>query len=137
MRRLPQHRPRQRRSLQPGSVARRYGRHARARREAVGRRARETRRVARAHQRDEPESMRIAVAAFALAAHLAGASSDEITLTAASVNVVEPGTPVKVTILRWSSEDELRPIVTALAAPPAQPSDAARANAAAAGRGRA
>jgi hypothetical protein len=45
---------------------------------------------------------------------------------------------VKIKILRWSTEDETRPIVTALAAPPAQPSDVARANAsAAAGRGRA
>jgi hypothetical protein len=81
--------------------------------------------------------MRIAVAALALAVHLAGAPSDEITFTAASVNVAEPGTPVKITVLRWSTEDELRPIVTALASPPAQPSDVARANAAAAGRGRA
>ena len=71
--------------------------------------------------------------------------SDEITYTAQSVNVAEPGTPVKITILRWSTEDERRPIVTALAAPPAQPSElaqnaAARAGAArgrgAAGRGR-
>jgi hypothetical protein len=81
--------------------------------------------------------MRIAVAALALAAHLAGAPSDEITFTAASVNVAEPGVPVKIKVLRWSTEDELRPIVTALASPAAQPSDVARANAANAGRGRA
>jgi hypothetical protein len=70
--------------------------------------------------------------------------SDEITYTARSVNVAESGTPVKITIFRWSTEDERRPIVTALAAPPAQPSEvaqnAARAGAArgrgAAGRGR-
>src|SRR5436853_1950454 len=68
---------------------------------------------------------------------LAAAPSDEIDFTARSVNVAEPGTPVKIKILRWSTEDELRPIVTALASPPAQPSDVARANAAAAGRGRA
>ncbi len=66
---------------------------------------------------------------------LAAAPPAEITYTLKSVNVAEPGTPVKVTILRWSTEDETRPIVTALAAPPAQPSEAARANAAA-GRGR-
>jgi hypothetical protein len=68
---------------------------------------------------------------------LAAAPSGDITYTAQSVNVEQPGTPVKITILRWSTEDETRPIVTALAAPPQQPSDAARANAAAAGRGRA
>jgi len=66
-----------------------------------------------------------------------GKPSDEITFTAQSVNVEQPGTPVKITILRWSTEDETRPIVTALAAPPAQPSQVARDNAAAAGRGRA
>jgi hypothetical protein len=68
---------------------------------------------------------------------VAATPSDEITFTAASVNVAEPGTPVKIRILRWSTEDEVRPVVTALAAPPAQPSEVARANAAAAGRGRA
>ena len=68
---------------------------------------------------------------------LAAAPSDEIDFTARSVNVAEPGTPVKIKILRWSTEDETRPIVTALAAPPAQPSEVARANATAAGRGRA
>jgi hypothetical protein len=75
----------------------------------------------------------LAVAALLLLA----APADEITFSAASVNVAEPGTPVKIKILRWSTEAETRPIVTALAAPPAQPSEAARANAAAAGRGRA
>jgi hypothetical protein len=75
--------------------------------------------------------------ALALAALLlVAAPPDEVTYTAASVNVAEPGTPVKIKILRWSTEDEVRPIVTALAAPPAQPSDVARANAGAA-RGRA
>jgi len=75
---------------------------------------------------------------------LAAAPSDDITYTAQSVNVAESGTPVKIKILRWSTEDERRPIVTALAAPPAQPSEvaqnAARAGGArgrgAAGRGR-
>ena len=82
--------------------------------------------------------MKIAALALALAAmSLAGAPSDEVELTATSVNVAQPGRPVKIRILRWSTEDELRPIVTALAAPPAQPSAVARANAAPAGRGRA
>ncbi len=76
-------------------------------------------------------------AALAFAAVLlVAAPPDEITYTLKSVNVAQPGTPVKIKILRWSSEDEMRPIVTALAAPPAQPSEVARANAAAAGRGR-
>lgn len=66
---------------------------------------------------------------------LLAAPSDEITYTAQSVNVAEPGTPVKITILRWSTEDERRPIVTALAAPPVQPSEVAQ-NAARAGAGR-
>jgi hypothetical protein len=83
--------------------------------------------------------------ALALAALLlVAAPSDEITYSAQSVNVAEAGTPVSIKILRWSTEDERRPILTALAAPPAQPSDvaqnAARAGAArgrgAAGRGR-
>ena len=67
---------------------------------------------------------------------LVAAPSDEITYTAKSVNVAEPGTPVRITILRWSTDDEQRPVVTALAAAPAQPSEASR-TAAAAGRGRA
>ena len=65
-----------------------------------------------------------------LALLLAAAPSDGITFTARSVNVEQPGTPVKITILRWSTEDETRPIVTALAAPPQQPSNVARGNAA-------
>lgn len=71
--------------------------------------------------------MKIVFAALLL---FAAAPSADITFTAQSVNVEQPGTPVKITILRWSTEDETRPIVTALAAPPQQPSDAARANAA-------
>jgi hypothetical protein len=62
--------------------------------------------------------------------------SDEITYTARSVNVAQSGAPVRITILRWSTDDEQRPIVTALAAPPAQPSEASRTPAAT-GRGRA
>lgn len=70
--------------------------------------------------------------AAALAALLlVAAPSDELTFTAQSVNVEQSGTPVRIKILRWSTEDEMRPIVTALAAPPQQPSDASRANAAA------
>jgi len=60
---------------------------------------------------------------------LLAAPFDDINFTASSVNVAEPGIPVKIKILRWSTEDEVRPIVTALSAPPAQPSEVARANA--------
>ena len=68
--------------------------------------------------------------AAALAALLLlAAAPGEISYTASSVNVAEPGIPVKIEILRWSTEDEVRPIVTALAAPPAQPSEVARATA--------
>ncbi len=35
---------------------------------------------------------------------------DEVTVTATSVNVAEPGTPVKIRILRWSTDDERAPI---------------------------
>jgi hypothetical protein len=74
--------------------------------------------------------------ALALAALLlTAAPSDDITYTARSVNVAESGTPVKIQILRWSTEDERRPVITALAAPPAQPSEVAQ-NAARAGAGR-
>jgi len=73
--------------------------------------------------------MKIAAGILVLALGITATPSDEITLTASSVNVAEPGTPVRIKILRWSTEDEMRPIVTALAAPPAQPSEVARANA--------
>ena len=76
-----------------------------------------------------------AAAVLALAAVLASAPSNEIDLTATSTNVAEPGTPVRIKILRWSTEDERRPIVTALAAPPVPPSDVAQ-NAARAGGAR-
>jgi len=74
--------------------------------------------------------------AAALAALLfLAAPSDEITYTLESVNVAQPGIPVKITISRWSTEDETRPVLTALAAPPQQPSEAARGAGAARGRG--
>ena len=76
--------------------------------------------------------------AAALAALLlAGAPADGVNFTATSVNVAEPGTPVRITILRWSTDEERAPMIAALNAAP-QPTAAARnANAAEAGRGRA
>jgi hypothetical protein len=45
---------------------------------------------------------------------LAATPSDEVTMTATSVNVAEPGAPVKIRILRWSTDDERAPIIAAL-----------------------
>jgi hypothetical protein len=79
--------------------------------------------------------MKIA-AALALAAVLASTPSNEIDLTATSINVAEPGAPVKIHILRWSTDEERAPLVAALsAAPPAAP--ARNPDAPATGRGRA
>jgi hypothetical protein len=75
---------------------------------------------------------------------LAATPSDEVTMTATSVNVAEAGTPVKIRILRWSTDQERAPILAALSpapqpsvTPPLSPAEAARGRgAAAAGRGR-
>jgi hypothetical protein len=67
--------------------------------------------------------------------------SDVINFTASSMNVAEPGTPVKISILRWSTEEERAPIVAALtprsvpAAEAARNPEAAPAGAPARGRG--
>jgi hypothetical protein len=47
-------------------------------------------------------------------------------LSAQSVNVSEPGAPVKIRILRWSTDDERAPIVAALNPAPQQPTSAGR-----------
>ena len=65
-------------------------------------------------------------AAALLALLLAAAPSDGINFTASSVNVAEPGTPVKISISRWSTDDERAPIVAALSPRPAPPAGAAR-----------
>src|SRR3989454_7203199 len=59
--------------------------------------------------------------------------TDSFTLTAKSANVAQPGSPVKVVVFRWSSEEERNRIVLPLD-PAAQA--AAQAAAAAQGRGR-
>jgi hypothetical protein len=56
-----------------------------------------------------------------------------VELTAKSANVVEAGTPIKVSILRWSTDQERKPIVDSL--DPAAQAAAAQAAAAAGGRG--
>ena len=79
--------------------------------------------------------------AFALSAAICPSSthaqSTEINLKATSANVKESGSPVKVRIIRWSTDEERNPIVAALnpAPPAAAPARAAGGGAAAAGRG--
>src|SRR5881397_3515116 len=61
------------------------------------------------------------------------AETDPFTLTAKSANVAQPGSPVKIVVFRWSSEEERNRIVLPLD-PAAQA--AAQAAASAEGRGR-
>jgi hypothetical protein len=75
--------------------------------------------------------MKAAVAVFvlALAASLGAQSTQPVAeLTATSANVSEPGTPVRIRILRWSTDDERAPLVAALnpAPAPGLPADTAR-----------
>ena len=77
---------------------------------------------------------------FALSAAICPSSthaqSGEINLKATSANVKESGSPVKVRIIRWSTDEERNPVVAALnPAPPAAPARAAGGGAGAAGRG--
>jgi len=70
-----------------------------------------------------------AVLILGLAASLgAQATSPAAELTATSANVSGPGTPVKIRILRWSTDEERAPVVAALTPAPARgvPADAAR-----------
>jgi hypothetical protein len=64
---------------------------------------------------------------------IAAAPSDEINFTAASVNVAEPGTPVKIKILRFSKDDERAPLLAALKPAPSPAIAARNPNAATAG----
>ena len=48
----------------------------------------------------------------------AAPATKEVLLTASSANVKESGTPVKIRIFRWSSDEERAPLVTSLTAPP-------------------
>jgi hypothetical protein len=52
-------------------------------------------------------------------------STAEVILTATSANVSEPGAPVRIRILRWSTDQERDRLVTALNPPPAPPAPAA------------
>jgi hypothetical protein len=80
----------------------------------------------------------IAVGVIAIALSIAvqtqAPESPEVTYTAVSANVAEPGHPVRIRIFRWSSERERRPIIVAMDPLPAPPATASAA-APAAGRG--
>jgi hypothetical protein len=76
-----------------------------------------------------------------LALLFAAAPSDGINFTASSVNVAEPGMPVKISISRWSTDGEKLPLVAALnpAPPPTVPArnpNPAEVGGGRAGRGR-
>jgi hypothetical protein len=73
----------------------------------------------------------VAIALGAVAAHAQQGS--EVILTATSTNVSEPGAPVRIRILRWSTDVERDRLVAALNPPPPAPA-APAAGAAAAGR---
>jgi hypothetical protein len=53
-------------------------------------------------------------------------ASGEITFTASSANVAEPGIPIKIRILRWSTDEERAPLIAALTPP--RPAPAAAGN---------
>ena len=82
-----------------------------------------------------------AILLAALAASPA-AQSSEITFTALSANVNQPGSPVTIRLNRWSTDDERAPVLAALNPAPTDPAAATPASATgqgargAAGRGR-
>jgi hypothetical protein len=59
----------------------------------------------------------------------------EVNLTATSANVKEPGSPVKIHVIRWSTDEERTPVVTALNPAAAGPAIAGAVPSAAAGAG--
>jgi hypothetical protein len=72
--------------------------------------------------------MRTAAACAFATGLLAGAvapaqtrDGNEVVLTAASVNVAEPGQPARFRIFRWSTDEERQALVAALSAPPPAP----------------
>ena len=71
----------------------------------------------------------------ALAAQTPATGTGEVNLTATSANVSEPGSPVKLRILRWSTDEERNPVVAALTppAPASAPEGAAAGSPAGAG----
>ena len=61
----------------------------------------------------------------------------EVNLTATSANVKEPGSPVKIHVIRWSTDEERTPVVAALNPAASVTASAGGAAAAPAARGRA
>ena len=80
------------------------------------------------------------IAVVMLAAALAGLPSEHMTFSATSVNVAQPGTPVKITLTRWSTDAERTSVVNAFKVAPVPDrgtsAEPARGRGAAAGRGR-
>src|ERR1700719_2890488 len=87
-------------------------------------------RVVGESKRDEPESMNrlslgLGLMMFGLSiafgpthAQKQTAASGEVNLTARSANVNEPGIPVRIRILRWSTDEERNPVVAAMTPTP-------------------
>jgi len=73
----------------------------------------------------------LGVVGAALVLHLTSAhakpASDALNLTATSTNVVESGTPIKIQVIRWSTDEERMPLVAALKPQAAAPGSAAGA----------
>lgn len=85
-----------------------------------------------------PSASAFVVAAAWLAVCQIPAPAQETTFTATSTNVSEPGRPVKIQLLRWSTEEERTPIVASLdpnAPPPAQAGASGDARGGRGGRG--
>ncbi len=72
--------------------------------------------------------------AAAPAASPAATSGSALNLTATSANVKTPGSPVKIRLVRWSTEEERTPLLTALNPPPPPPPGAGGDRAGGAGR---
>lgn len=71
------------------------------------------------------------------AAQRPATGTDEVNLTATSANVSQPGSPIRVHLFRWSTDEERTPVLAALNLPPpvAPPAGAPAAAAGAAARG--
>jgi len=87
--------------------------------------------------------MRAGALVLAVTASLSAAPAENVIITAATVNVAEPGTTVKIKLTRWSTEEERLPVVSALSTPAAPaparnpvPADAAAGTGRGGARGR-
>jgi hypothetical protein len=63
------------------------------------------------------------------------AQGNEIDFTAVSANVAQPGIPVRIRLMRWSTDEERGPIIAALNPAPAETTGATNPSTTAAGRG--